>query len=238
MPASDFLSTHWSIVLQAGHANNTAARDALAFLCQRYWYPLYVFVRKKGVSPDQAEDVTQGFFARLIEKQVLEQATPTRGRFRSFLLASLQHYLANERDQAQAQKRGGGQSIVSLNVEDGESKLRVEPSHYLTPEKIFDRAWAVQLLELVVGRLRAEFIAKGKEAEFETLQPFLVGARNDTSYEHAATTLEISEEAVRQAASRLRKRYRQLLRDEVAETVANEEEIDDEIRRLFEALGN
>lgn len=236
MPRSDFTSTHWSIVLRAGKADGSDARDALAFLCQRYWYPLYVFLRKKGIDPERAEDVTQSFFARLIEKHVLEHAAPSRGRFRSFLLVSMQNFLANEWDQAHAQKRGGDRKILSLNVEDGESKLRFEPSHELTPEKIFDRAWAVRLLELVVGRLQKEFADKGKAADFEYLKPFLAGKHADESYERTATDMGVSFAAFRQAAHRMRKRYRELLRAEVAETVASEDEIDDEIRGLFEAL--
>jgi DNA-directed RNA polymerase specialized sigma24 family protein len=236
MPSSDFLSTHWSIVVRAGRADDSDARDALAFLCQRYWYPLYVFVRKKGLAPERAEDLTQGFFTRLIEKQVLEQAVPSRGRFRTFLLTSLQNFLANEWDQAAAQKRGGGRALLSLDVEAGESKLRFEPSHDRTPEKIFDRAWAVQLLELVVGRLRQEFADKGKAAEFDVLQVFLAGKHAVASYERTAAEMGISAAAIRQAAHRLRKRYRELLRAEVAETVATEDEIDDEIRGLFDAL--
>jgi DNA-directed RNA polymerase specialized sigma24 family protein len=236
MPTSNFLSTHWSIVLRAGRADDSDARDALAFLCQRYWYPLYVFARKKGLTPEGAEDLTQGFFTRLIETQVLEQAVPSRGRFRTFLLTSLQNFLANECDQAAAQKRGGGRPLLSLDVEAGESKLRFEPSHDRTPEKIFDRAWAIQLLELVVGRLRQEFADKGKAAEFDALQSFLAGKHADASYERTAAALGLSAAAVRQSAHRLRKRYRELLRAEVAETVAAENEIDDEIRGLFEAL--
>ncbi len=236
MPSSDFLSTHWSIVVRAGRADDSDAREALAFLCQRYWYPLYVFVRKKGLAPERAEDLTQGFFARLIEKQVLEQAVPTRGRFRTFLLTSLQNFLANEWDQAAAQKRGGGRPLLSLDVEAGESKLRFEPSHDRTPERIFDRAWAVQLLELVVGRLRNEFADKGKAAEFDALQVYLAGKHADASYDRTAAAMGLSAAAVRQAAHRMRKRYRELLRAEVAETVATEDEIDDEIRGLFEAL--
>jgi DNA-directed RNA polymerase specialized sigma24 family protein len=237
MAASDFLTTQWSIVLRAGRADDSDAQDALAFLCQRYWYPLYVFVRQKGFERGHAEDLTQGFFARLIEKQVLEQAAPSHGRFRSFLLASLQNFLANEWDRTQARKRGGGRPHLSLDVEAGESKLRVEPFHNLTPEKIFDRAWAVQLLELVVGRLRQESADKGKEEEFDALQAYLAGKHADSSYERTAAALGLSPAAVRQAAHRLRRRYRELLRAEVAATVAGEDEIEDEIRGLFEALG-
>jgi RNA polymerase sigma-70 factor (ECF subfamily) len=238
MPTSDFLTTHWSIVLRAGQAGDSAGRDALAFLCERYWYPLYVFLRKKGIALEHAEDVTQGFFARVIEKQALEQASPSRGRFRSFLLVSLQNYLANELDQAHAKKRGGGRTLLSLDIEAGESKLRFEPAHELTPEKIFDRAWAVRLLELVMDRLRDEFNSKGKADEFKVLETHLAGASDDDSYAQAARRLEVSEASVRQAVHRLRKRYRQLLREEVADTVASEDEIEDEIRRLFAALGN
>ncbi|HEX3315700.1 MAG TPA: hypothetical protein VHR72_12445, partial [Gemmataceae bacterium] len=197
----------------------------------------YVFVRKKGIVREVAEDVTQGFFARLIEKQVLEHAAPSRGRFRSFLLASLQNFLANERDLAAAQKRGGGKPTLSLDVEAGESKLRLEPSHERTPESIFDRAWAVQLLELVVDRLRKEFADKGKAAEFDVLQPFLAGKHPDASYARAAAEAGLSFAAARQAAHRIRKRYRELLRAEVAQTVDGEDEIEDEIRGLFDALG-
>src|SRR5262249_28584098 len=155
--SSDFLTTHWSIVLRAGRADDADARDALAFLCQRYWYPLYAFVRQKGFDREHAEDVTQGFFVRLIEKQVLEHVAPARGRFRSFLRTSLQNYLANEWDRTQTRNRGAGRPPVSLDVEASESNLRVEPFHNLTPEKIFDRAWALRLLELVVDRLRQEY---------------------------------------------------------------------------------
>ncbi|OWK37850.1 hypothetical protein [Fimbriiglobus ruber] len=239
MPVSHFSSTHWSIVLRARRAgDDDDARAALAVLCQRYWYPLYVFVRRKGIAPERAEDVTQGFFARLIERHALDQAAPARGRFRSFLLAAMQNFLANEWDRETAQKRGGGRAVVSLDVAAGESKLGVEPAHELTPEKLFDRAWALQLLEIVLGRLRAEFTDKGKTAEFDALQPFLAGAHADAAYAPAADALGLSRDAVRQAARRLRGRYRELLRAEVADTVGGPDEVDDEIRGLFAALGD
>jgi RNA polymerase sigma-70 factor (ECF subfamily) len=237
MPSSDFLTTHWSIVLRASRDDDSDARDALAFLCQRYWYPLYVFVRRKGIDAQRAEDVTQGFFTRLIEKHVLEQAAPARGRFRAFLLTSLQNFLANEFDHATAQKRGGGHRVLPIDVEAGESRFRCEPSDAMTPERIFDRAWAVQLLELVVGRLRQEFADKGKVAEFDAFQSFLAGKSADSSYEQVAAEMGLSAAAVRQAVHRLRRRYAALLRAEVADTVAAEHEIDDEIRGLFESLG-
>jgi RNA polymerase sigma factor (sigma-70 family) len=237
MPSSDFLTTHWSIVVRAGRSDDSDARSALAFLCQRYWYPLYAFVRRKGIDAVHAEDLTQEFFARIIEKQFLGRADESRGRFRSFLMQSLQNFLANEWDHAAAQKRGGKRKVLSLDVDTGESKYRVEPADRLTPEKIFDRAWALQLLELVIHRLRNEASDKGKTAEFDVLQAFLAGKHADDSYQAAAKKLGMSFDAVRQAASRLRKRYRELLRAEVAETVAAEDEIDDEIRGLFAALG-
>ena len=238
MSSNEFHTTNWSIVLRAGRADDADARAALATLCQRYWYPLYVFVRRKGIDHDQAEDVTQGFFARTIETHALEKASPARGRFRSFLLASLQNFLANERDHANAQKRGGGKGILSLDVATGEARMRWEPAHDLTPEKIFDRVWAVQLLEIVLGKLRREFVDKGLAADFEKLQTFLTGRNVDESYERVALELGKSQTALRQSVHRLRKRYRELLRAEVADTVGEEDEIDDEMRSLFAALAS
>ena len=236
MTAKQFQSTQWSVVRQAARADDAAARAALVSLCERYWYPIYAFLRRKGVAPERAEDVTQGFFARLIEKRVLEQADPARGRFRSFLLTAVQNFLANERDYTTAQKRGGGRAVLSLDAEAGESRLSVEPAHALTPEKLFDRAWAFHVLELVVERLRTEFVVAGKATEFEVLRPFLAGRHASASYEETAASLGRSATALRQAAHRLRDRYRVLLRAEVGETVSGEDEVEDEIRGLFAAL--
>lgn len=224
------------MVLRAGAKDQSGNEEALSFLCERYWYPLYVFVRRKGVPTEQAEDATQSFFTRLIQKQILEHALPSRGRFRSFLMTSMQNFLSNEWDKARTEKRGGGRKLFSFDVNEGESKLGLEPSHQLTPEKIFDRAWAIQLLELVVRRLKKEQLTRKKGAEFEILSPFLAGRFAAESYEQAAQQLGISSEATRQAASRLRKRYRELLREEVAQTVSAKEDIEDEILKLFEAL--
>ena len=239
MSNATFASTHWSLVLRAGQKDGKDSRAALEDLCQRYWYPLYAFLRRKGISHERAEDLTQGFFTQLIDKQVIGQAEPLRGRFRSFLLTSLQNFLANECDRANAIKRGGGRPTFSLDLEACESKLASASgrAHELTPEKVFDRAWAIELLEIVMRRLAAESAAKGKSEQFEILRPFLSGDR-DASYDRAAESLGISSPGARQAVHRLRIRFGELLRKEVTDTVADESEVEDEIRGLFTALGN
>ncbi len=238
MNVSDFETTQWSIVLRAGHSTDSDAGEALTYLCQRYWYPLYAFLRKKGYSIEAAEDVTQSFVAKLIENRALTLAIPQRGRFRSFLLASLQNFLINEWKHASAKKRGGHVVIVSMNVESGESKLNLQPSDDLTAEKIFERAWAVQLLQCVLEQLRQEYDQRSKLREFELLQKFLVGRSKDHSYDSVALELGITPDSLRQQSHRLRKRYRELLRLEVARTVGSQDEIEDEINRLFETLSS
>lgn len=236
-PCDDFLTTQWSLVLRAGAADDTAARQALADLCQRYWYPLYVYVRRRGVGVEQAEDAIQGFFTRLLEKQALAGVTVAGGRFRSFLLTALKNYLANERDRAAADKRGGKLAMLSLDVASGESRLALEPQHSDTPERLFDRHWALTLLEVVLQRLEGEYLAAGKSRLFDMLKTGLTSGAERLPYAAIGEDLSISEEAARQAASRLRKRYRELLREEVASTLSSEQEIDDEIRGLFAVLG-
>jgi RNA polymerase sigma-70 factor (ECF subfamily) len=233
----DFLTTQWSLVLRAGASDDTAARQALAALCQRYWYPLYAYVRRRGVPVDQAEDVIQGFFARLLEMQILAGVTVEGGRFRSFLLTAVKNHLANERDRAVAEKRGGGASVLSLDLDSGESRLALEPHDNDTPERLFGRQWALTLLALVLERLEAEYDAADKSRLFELLKASLTGGSDRLPYAEIGREVEISEEAARQAASRLRKRYRELLREEVASTLASEQEVDDEIRGLFAVLG-
>lgn len=235
--SSDFVSTQWSLVLCAGKQVDRQAELALAALCQRYWFPLYVYVRRRVADVHRAQDLTQDFFARLLEKNVLANASPERGRFRSFLLTSLKNFLANEWDRAAAQKRGGHLHTWSLDWDSGESRLQVEPADTRTPEGEFERQWALSLLEIVVQRLNAEFTASGKTRHFECLKETLTGDRGTIDYHSIAVELQMSEEAVRQAAHRLRMRYRELLRMEVAATVENEGDVEDEIRRLFEALG-
>ncbi len=227
--------------MQAKDKAAPQAREALADLCRAYWYPLYVFVRKRSHDSHEAQDLTQGFFERLLEKNVLNEVHPDRGRFRAFLLAAVQHFVANEWTRARAEKRGGGRKPLSLNAasldwNSGESRYLTEPSHDLSAERLFERQWALALLDRVLNRLRDEFVAAGKLAQFETLQSFLSMDRGTANYAEAARLLESTEEAARVATHRLRKRYRSLLRDEIAHTVATTEEIDDEIRYLFEAL--
>jgi DNA-directed RNA polymerase specialized sigma24 family protein len=232
-----FATTHWSLVLAAGRRGSPQSEAALAALCQAYWFPLYAYVRRVGHSVNDAQDLTQEFFARLLEKQYLIMADPQRGKFRCFLLASLKHFLANAWDRAKARKRGGGVRRLSLNVECGESRVQLEPSHDLTPERLFERQWVLTLLDLVMGRLLAEYESSGKAAQFERLKGALTGGGERLPYAVLAAELGISEEAARQAASRLRKRYRELLREEVAQTLAETGDVDEEIQNLFAAFG-
>ncbi len=230
-------STRWSVVLAAGGRESPVSRQALETLCQTYWYPLYAYIRRRVGTEDEAQDLTQAFFAKLLEDNYIVAADPRRGKFRAFLLTSFKHFLANEWKKQRAQKRGGGKVPISLDLSDAESRYRLEPAHQQTPEKVFERQWAVTLVNSVLLNLRQEFSQSGKEKQFDQLKCFLVGASDDTSYAEASRTLKMSEGAVRVAAHRLRKRYRQLLRNEIAQTVSAPGEIDEEIRNLFVALG-
>ncbi len=232
-----FATTQWSLVLQAAQPDNSAARVALETLCRRYWFPLYAFARRRVSEVHEAQDLTQEFFLHLLEKNSLAAASPERGRFRCFLLSSLKNFLLNEWDRATAQKRGGGRERLSLDWETGESRLSLEPAHSDTPEREFERQWALTLLDNVVRRLQDEFATMGKLRQFELLKETLTGSRAVLDYGVIASELQVSEEAARQAAHRLRKRYREFLREEVAATVEQEDEVEDEIGRLFEALG-
>lgn len=240
-PSRRFVTTRWSLVLQARDKGDPDGVAALADLCRAYWFPLYAFIRQRSRDGHEAQDLTQSFFARLLEKDFLDDVQPERGRFRAFLLAAVRHFVANEWDKQRAAKRGGGRWQQSLDAgrfdwESGESRYLTEPSHDLTPERLFERQWAISLLERVLSRLRDEYVNAGKRDQFETLQPFLSTDRDSANYSEAAPRLSITVEAARVAAHRLRKRYRQLLRDEIAQTVATPDEIDDEIRHLFEVL--
>ena len=233
----DFATTHWSLVVRASGDDSDAAA-ALAGLCQRYWYPLYAYVRGRGVDRHGAQDLTQEFFAQLLSKKSLAVASPERGRFRAFLLTSLKHFLINEWKRGQAEKRGGGQRPVSLHfdLDSAESRLSLEPADRFTPEQAFERQWALQLLDLVMARLQTEQVDAGKARQFELLKIALAGGADRLPFAEIAAELSISEESARQAASRLRKRYREILRDEVSQTLARPDEVDDEIRSLFEVL--
>jgi RNA polymerase sigma factor (sigma-70 family) len=237
-PAEDFGTTRWSLVLGAGQPGGQAAGAALAELCQRYWYPLYAYVRRRVRDVSEAQDLTQEFFTRLLEKNTLAAASRERGRFRSFLLAAMNNFLLNEWDKAKAQKRGGGRAPISLALDTAESRLNLEPAHDLTPENLYERQWALTLLELVVERLEAEFAAAGKARQFVLLKPALTGSRAAIDYSAVAAALGVSEESARQSAHRLRRRYRELLREELAQTLADPSEVDDEIRALFTTLGS
>ena len=236
-PAYEFATTHWSLVASAGKPESKEAGEALQALCQRYWYPLYAYVRRRVPQVSEAQDLTQEFFARLLEKNALAQAAPERGRFRSFLLASLNNFLANEWDRANAQKRGGGQQPLSLDLSEGESRLHLEPAHNLTPQRLYEREWSLTLIRLAMDRLQADCTSAGKLRQFELLQGALAGEGASASYASVAAELEMTEEAARQAAHRLRRRFREFLRGEVAQTVSDPGEVDDEIRSLFATLG-
>jgi RNA polymerase sigma factor (sigma-70 family) len=236
-PASArFATTHWSVVVAAGRRSSPQAQEALATLCRAYWYPLYVFIRRQGFSAEESQDLTQEFFARLLEKHFLAQVDQEKGRFRSFLLAACKHFLSNERDRARAKKRGGGRELISIDVADAENRYRLEPAYDLTPEKLFERRWVLTLLDQVLMQLRNESVRDGKEEQFNCLKDYLTGNKGRTSYRETAEKLGVTEGAVKVAAHRLRKRYRELLRDEIAKTLNEGDSIEDEIRELFQAL--
>jgi RNA polymerase sigma-70 factor (ECF subfamily) len=234
---SQFATTHWSLVLAARDRAEPGADDALASLCGLYWYPLYAYVRRRGHGADEAHDLTQEFFARLLEKDSLAAVDRDKGKFRAFLLAACNHFLANERDRARAKKRGGGRAVLSLAAADAEGRYSAEPADALTPEKLFERRWALALLQQVMTRLRDEFEAKGKGRLFDRLRGFLVGEKG-AGYRRAAIELRLSEGAVKVAVHRLRQRYRELLHEEIGRTVGAPEEVEEEIRALFAALGS
>lgn len=234
---SRFATTRWSIVLAARSESAPRARAALETLCEMYWPALYAYLRRCGCGRDEAEDVVQGFFARLLEKGDLAKIAPDRGRFRSYLLASVKHFLANERDRARAAKRGGGKRVFSLDIDAAESQFTTQPSQARTPKAVFDRQWALTLLDHVRDTLRDEFTASGKGKRFEHLLPFLDGEPTN-SHRAVAAALGITENAVMVAVHRLRQRFRDLLRAEIAQTVTSEDEINEEIRDLFQALSS
>jgi RNA polymerase sigma-70 factor (ECF subfamily) len=231
-----FVTTHWSQVIAAGDADGTAGAAALAELCQAYWYPLYAYVRRCGYEADQAQDLTQEFFARLLEKHYLRDADPSRGRFRSFLLAAMRHFLSNERDRAGAAKRGGRVAIVPMEIQTAEGFYTREVPDTETPEVIFERRWALTTLGRALDRLRAEGARAGKGVMTRRLEGFLTGDAGDAPYATVGEELGMSEAAVKVAVHRLRKRYGRLLREEIGQTVSNPAEVDDEIRALFAAL--
>lgn len=245
-----FATTHWSVVLAAGRDRAADARAALGELCQTYWYPLYAFVRRQVGNVHDAQDLTQAFFARLLEQDLVAVADPQRGKFRAFLLTACRRFLLNEGKKRRALKRGGGRLQIDLDA--GESRYSLEPVDHATPEKLYDRQWAVTLLAKVLDRLRAELAAAGKADHFELFQPLLgaIAAKHAAAgeavgkagaaggaYAEIAARLDLTADAAKTAAHRLRRRYKELLRAEIGRTVSGPGEVEDEIRSLFEALG-
>jgi len=229
-------TTHWSLVLAAGRRSSPQAQQALETLCRLYWQPLYAYFRRRLADLDEAQDVTQAFFAELLEKEYLRTVTPTRGRFRTFLLTACQHFLSKHWARAKAQKRGGGRQPLSLDF--ATTDRRLEPlSAARTPEQEYERQWALALLAEVLDLLGREYTQAGKGSLLAALKPFLLGEHAGLTYAAVAEKLGMTEAATKMAASRLRRRYRELLRQEIAQTVAGPEEVDDELRHLFTALG-
>ena len=231
-----FATTHWTAVLVAGRGDSRQATVALEELCRAYWYPLYAYVRRQGHSREDAEDLTQGFFARLLEKNYLEGITADKGKFRAFLLIAIKRFMANEWDRANRQKRGGGERPLSLDWEDADSRYQINPADQLSPDKLYDRAWAMTALEKVIIRLRDENTADGKAAHYDRLKPFLMVGSNDIPYAAAGAALGLSEGAVRVAVHRMRRRYRELLREEITQTLSDPAQADEEMQALFSAL--
>ncbi len=232
-----FATTHWSTVLAAGDTAAPGSSEALGKLCRSYWFPLYAFVRRQGRSTEDAEDLIQGFLLYLLERHVIDKAKPELGRFRSFLLGCLKNYLAQQRDLAQAAKRGGDQRPVSLDAAEAERRLRTEPALEVTPEALFDQKWGVTVLGQSLKSVEAEYSQSGQARVFERLHPFLQGDCERLAYREAAEDLGLTEPAVRMAVTRLRRRYRDALRRAVAETVSDPKDIDDELRYLIRIQG-
>jgi RNA polymerase sigma-70 factor (ECF subfamily) len=229
-----FATTHWSVVVRAADSRSPEAASAMERLCQTYWYPLYAFVRRKGYDHEAASDLTQGFFARFLEKHYLRSVDSSLGKFRAFLLTSLTHFLANEWDKAQAQRRGGGVRVLSLDEAAAEQRYLLEPLDYTTPETLYDRRWAETVMSVVLDRLAAET----EEKRFETLKGFLLEDKGAVSYDDAAVHLGVSVAAVTSAIHRMRGRFRALLFEEVANTVEKPEDVEQEIRQLLAALSD
>ena len=230
-----FATTEWSLILAAADSQDPNAQGALASLCQIYWHPVYAYIRRRGYQRDMAQDLTQGFFTQLLEKQYIQSARFERGRFRSFLLASVKNYLSNEWDREQAQKRGGGKSGISLDF-NGAEALWIEPADPVTPESIFERRWALTILKRVLDELREEMVRLGNEDRFLLLKDFMIGEDKGLQYKRAADKLKMSEGAVRVAVHRMRRRFGELLRAGIALTIEDPKVVDDEIRYLLSSI--
>jgi RNA polymerase sigma-70 factor (ECF subfamily) len=235
-PGDVFATTHWTVVLAAGRRHTPQSDGALEELCRTYWFPLYAYVRRRGHNKEDAEDSVQAFFARFLEKNYLAGLSAERGRFRAFLLASLKHFLINEWKRSQRLKRGGGEKNLSLDWQTADTKFQVAAVNEPSPDKAFDREWALALLAKVIERLQKECAADGKAKLFEQLKVFLTVGKGALPHADAAGKLGMDETAVRVAVHRLRKRYRQLLREEISQTLADEADVDEEMRALFGAF--
>ena len=235
---AQFHTTRWTVIMVAAQDDTGAGKEALAKLCQLYWYPLYVFARRRGYSPHDAQDLTQGFFLQILENRTFARADQLKGKFRSFLLACFQNYISVEAQRARSQKRGGDRAFVFLDMESAESRYELEPADQLTPQKIFDARWAVALLGEALDRLRKQYEIQGKLATFENLKAFLDPAKSRAplSYEEAAKALGVGLGAAKTLIHRLRKQYSALLREEIGRTVSDPREVDEEIHALCEAL--
>jgi RNA polymerase sigma-70 factor (ECF subfamily) len=234
--AAAFAATQWTRVFLAREGKSTEARKALGDLCQAYWYPLYAFIRRCGYTREDAQDLAQEFFARLLTRNWLAQVDESKGRFRSFLLAALKHFLANELDKARALKRGGAQRFISLDGVTAETRYQLEPAHSESPDKIFERRWAIQLLEKALVALQQELAKEGKGAVFDELKDCLAGSRESIPYAELAPRLGVTVGTLKVMVHRFRGRYRELLREEVSRTVAESTQIESEMRHLLEIL--
>ena len=231
-----FATTHWSVVLLAGR-NDSAATEALEKLCRAYWFPLYAYVRRQGYAPHDAQDLTQEFFSRLLAGKELESVDRTKGKFRSFLLAAMKNLLANEWHRAHCQKRGGGSAHFSLDAVAAEERYQLDPVEEKTPEDVFERRWAESVVDAVTRRLGEEFVESGFAGRFEELKTFLLAEQEPASYAEIARRLKMSAGAVRSAIYRMRQRYGELFRAEIAQTVTSLPEMEEEIRHFLKVLG-
>ena len=235
--ARPFVTTRWSMVRAAAGTDAVRAGAALDYLCRMYWFPLYAFVRRQGHDPADAQDLTQSFFARLVEKRDLGGADPARARFRSYLLAAMKHFLANEWDKQQAQKRGGGRrNFTSLDADAAEQRLAREIADHRSADRLYEHSWALTLLDEVLRKTREAYVREDKERLFDALKPALTGDRDGLPYAELGRAVGLSEGAVKVAVHRLRRRYRDLLRAEIAATLSDPAEVDEELRHLFSVL--
>ncbi len=231
-----FTTTHWSVVLNARDQDSPQAAAALEKLCRTYWYPLYAYVRRQGNDEQSAKDLTQEFFTRLLQKRFLGQVQREKGRFRSFLLASMKHFLSDERDKARAQKRGGGQTVLSLDDNTAEDRYQLEPADTMSADKLFEQRWALTLLDQAKARFREEYTQAGKADLYQRLRVFEVADTNAPTYAQVAAEFGLTESAVKSAAHRFRQRYGELVREEVAHTVESPADVDEELRHLISTI--